>query len=50
MRKYFKRGQTMAEYALVLAAVAVIAFGAYKVLGNGIGSIASGVDSMLTSA
>jgi len=46
----FHRAQTMTEYALVLAAVAVAVFGAYKVLGNSIGSLASGVDSTLTNA
>ena len=44
------RGQTMTEYALILAAVAVVVYGAYKVLGNSIGSLASGVDSALTNA
>lgn len=44
------RGQTMTEYALILAAIAVVVYGAYKVMGNSIGSLASGVDSALTSA
>lgn len=44
------RGQTMTEYALILAAIAVVVYGTYKVLGNSIGSLASGVDSTLTSA
>ena len=44
------RGQTMTEYALILAAVAVAAYGAYAVMGNSIGSLASGVDSALTNA
>lgn len=44
------RGQTMTEYALILAAIAVVAYGAYRVMGNSIGSLASGVDSALTSA
>jgi Flp pilus assembly pilin Flp len=43
-------GQTMTEYALILAAIAVVVYGTYKVLGNSIGSLASGVDSTLTSA
>jgi Flp pilus assembly pilin Flp len=42
------RGQTMTEYTLVLAAVAVVVFGTYMALGNS--SLASGVDSTLTSA
>jgi Flp pilus assembly pilin Flp len=44
------RGQTMTEYALVLGAVAVAVYGAYKVLGNSVSSLASGVDSVLTNA
>jgi Flp pilus assembly pilin Flp len=43
-------GQTMTEYALILAAIAVVVYGTYKVLGNSIGSLASGVDSALTNA
>jgi Flp pilus assembly pilin Flp len=44
------RGQTMTEYALMLAAVAVAVYGAYKALGNNIATLASGVDSTLTNA
>jgi Flp pilus assembly pilin Flp len=40
----------MTEYALILAAVAVAAYGAYALMGNSIGSLASGVDSDLTNA
>ena len=43
-------GQTMTEYALILAAIAVVVYGVYRVLGNNIGSLASGVDSALTNA
>jgi Flp pilus assembly pilin Flp len=46
----FHRAQTMTEYALILAAIAVVVYGTYKVLGNSIGSLASGVDSELTNA
>ena len=42
--------QTMTEYALILAAIAVVVYGTYKALGNNIGSLASGVDSALTNA
>jgi Flp pilus assembly pilin Flp len=45
-----ERGQTMTEYALMLAAIAVAVYGTYRVLGNNIGSLASGVDSTLTNA
>ena len=33
------RGQTMGEYALIVAAVAVVAFAGYKILGNNINSL-----------
>jgi Flp pilus assembly pilin Flp len=44
------RAQTMTEYALILAAIAVVVYGTYAVLGNNIGSLGSGVDSTLTNA
>ena len=44
------RGQTMTEYALILAAIAVVVYGTYKALGNNITSLASGIDSALTNA
>ena len=44
------RGQTMTEYALILAAIAVVVYGVYAAMGNNIGSLASGVDSALTNA
>jgi Flp pilus assembly pilin Flp len=44
------RGQTMTEYALILAAIAVVVYGTYRALGNNIGSLATGVDSTLTNA
>jgi Flp pilus assembly pilin Flp len=43
-------GQTMVEYALIIAALAVVAWGAYNLTGHDIGSMASGIDSALTSA
>jgi Flp pilus assembly pilin Flp len=45
-----RRGQTMTEYALILAAIAVVVYGTYRALGNSIGSLANGVDSALTNA
>jgi Flp pilus assembly pilin Flp len=45
-----RRAQTMTEYALILAAIAIVAYGAYAALGNNIGSLASGADSALTNA
>ena len=43
-------GQTMTEYALILAAVGIVVYGAYAVMGNNIGTLASGIDSALTNA
>jgi len=43
-------GQTMTEYALIITAVGVVAWGAYNLMGQNIGSMASGIDSDLTSA
>ena len=44
------RGQTMVEYALIIASIGVIAWGAYNLMGRSIGSMANGIDSNLTSA
>ena len=43
------RGQTIVEYALIIAAVGAVAWGAYNIMGHDIGSMASGIDSSLTS-
>ena len=48
MRKM--QGQTMTEYALILAAIAIVVYGTYRILGNSITTLANGVDSALTSA
>ncbi len=44
------RGQTMTEYALILAAIAVVVYGVYAAMGNNIGTLANGLDSSLTNA
>jgi Flp pilus assembly pilin Flp len=44
------RGQTMTEYALILAAIAVVVYGTYRALGNNISSLGNGIDSALTNA
>jgi Flp pilus assembly pilin Flp len=41
------RGQTMAEYALILAAVAVVVFAGYKTMGTTITTLLTSVDSQL---
>lgn len=43
----YQRGQTMAEYALILAAVAVVVFVGYQTMGTTITSLLSNVDSSL---
>jgi hypothetical protein len=44
------QGQTMVEYALSIASIGVVAWGAYNLTGHDIGSMSSGIDSNLTSA
>jgi Flp pilus assembly pilin Flp len=43
----YQKGQTMAEYALILAAVAVVVFVGYQTMGSTITSLLSNVDSSL---
>jgi len=43
----FGRGQTMAEYALILAAVAVICFVGYQTMGTTVTTMLSTVDTLL---
>ena len=43
----YNRGQTMAEYALILAAVAVVVFVAYQTMGTTITTLLTTVDSSL---
>jgi Flp pilus assembly pilin Flp len=43
----FARGQTMAEYALILAAVAVVVYIGYQTMGTTITTLLSTVDSSL---
>jgi Flp pilus assembly pilin Flp len=38
------RGQTMTEYALMLAVIAVVVYAIYAAKGNNIGSLASGIE------
>ena len=42
-----RKGQTMTEYALILSAVAVVAFLSYQSLGNKIGTLLNNVISDL---
>lgn len=49
-QKKLSKGQTMTEYALILAAIAVVVFVTYEVMGQDISTLVTGVDSDLTSA
>ena len=43
----FARGQTMAEYVLIVAAVAVVVFAGYQSTGSTISTLVSSVDSQM---
>ena len=43
----FARGQTMAEYALILAAVAIVVFVGYQTMGTTITTLLTSVDTSL---
>jgi Flp pilus assembly pilin Flp len=43
----YQRGQTMAEYALILAAVAVVVFIGYQLMGTTITTLLTTVDGKL---
>jgi len=44
------KGQTMTEYALILAAVAIVVFITYEVMGQDIGTLVTRIDSALTTS
>jgi Flp pilus assembly pilin Flp len=48
--KGLDKGQTMTEYALILAAVAVVVFVTYEVMGQDISTLVNFVDSDLSTA
>jgi Flp pilus assembly pilin Flp len=53
MRKSIRtnaEGQTMTEYALILAAVAIVAYVTYQVMGQDIGSMVNKIDAALSAA
>lgn len=45
-----RRGQTMTEYALILAAIAIVVFITYEIMGQDITSMVNRVDTALTSS
>ena len=47
--KRLSKGQTMTEYALILAAVAIVVFVVYEVMGQDIGTLVSNIDNALTT-
>jgi Flp pilus assembly pilin Flp len=47
--KRLSKGQTMTEYALILAAVAIVVFITYEVMGQDIGKLVNNIDSALTT-
>lgn len=48
--KGLSKGQTMTEYALILAAVAVVVFVTYEIMGQDISALVQLVDSDLSTA
>ena len=44
------RGQTLAEYALIFAALSIAAFAAYQSIGNSVVILGNGLSNDLTSA
>jgi Flp pilus assembly pilin Flp len=44
------KAQTMTEYALILAAVAIVAYITYQVMGQDIGSLVNNIDNGLATA
>ena len=50
-KRSLRHGQTMAEYAIVVAAIAIVVFVTYEALGQNIDALTSWkVDAYLTSA
>ena len=49
-QKKLSKGQTMTEYALILAAVAVVVFVTYEVMGQKISTLVNSIDTDLTNA
>jgi Flp pilus assembly pilin Flp len=50
LRTSVEEGQTMTEYALILAAVAIVAYVTYQVMGQDIGSMVNKIDSALSNS
>jgi Flp pilus assembly pilin Flp len=50
LQKRLSKGQTMTEYALILAAVAVVVFVTYEIMGQDVTSLVDKIDTDLTNA
>ena len=48
--KGLSKGQTMTEYALIMAAVAVVVFITYETMGQDIGSLVNSINTDLTTS
>ena len=48
--KRLGKGQTMTEYALILAAVAIVVFITYEVMGQDISTLVNRIDTALTTS
>jgi Flp pilus assembly pilin Flp len=46
----YQKAQTMTEYALILAAVAIVVFVTYEVMGQDITSLVNRIDTALTTS
>jgi Flp pilus assembly pilin Flp len=46
----YRKAQTMTEYALILAAVAIVVFITYEVMGQDITSLVNRIDTALTTS
>jgi Flp pilus assembly pilin Flp len=47
--KHLRKGQTMTEYALIMAAVAIVVYVVYEIMGQDIGQLVNNIDSALTT-
>jgi Flp pilus assembly pilin Flp len=48
--KLWLRGQTMTEYALILAAIAIVVYATYEAMGSDIGTFVNSLGSQLTAS
>ena len=49
-KRNLSKGQTMTEYALIMAAVAIVVFITYETMGQDIGSLVNKINTDLTTA